>query len=813
MSYPELLLPVGDKEMLLAAVHNGADAVYMGVPGWNARGRTEDFNLDELKEMIEYAKLRGLRCYLAMNVLIFQRELEELSPYLYELIKLKPDAFILQDIGLARLIRSIAPNQEIHASTQMTLSSVEALHLIQNIGFSRAVLARELSLEQIQSIQENTSIELEVFVHGALCVSYSGQCLTSEAFGGRSANRGQCAQSCRLPYTLFVDGVQKNTDKGNYLFSPFDLSSIDLIPQLKQIGIQSLKVEGRLKSPEYVAAVTQAYRSQIDESFYSKENQESLEVLFSRGLKQGFLKGVDHQEFINQSFSNHHGEYLGSLEKIENRGVYIHSKASLKAGDGLLFENQHCSLGARLYHIEVSSKDFLHLSFSKEFDLSQLQKGMRVYRNDSPSLEKKLQNSYKNRENEKKIPINISLTAQVNERLQLIFSDGQNTVKVYGDILEKAHKIRENLQKHLIKELAALSGSPYRVEKLDLNVSADIFLLDKTLRSLKQKAVTQLNEIRLQKHLPIVFKEPKEISLLQKNTLKNNNQETSVSVLIRKPEQLEALQGTSIQKVILDLDWGVELSSPFEKAKSMGLKVGIATLRIHQPNENHYLNRILRLKPDFVLIRNLGALYFFKDKGIQLTGDYSLNISNSLSADWFFEQGLHTIHPSWDLNSTQLFELLDASTASNFEIALHQYMPAFHTRHCVFAALLSQAKDFPDCQKVCTKHQVELLDHKGEKHFLKSDAECRNTLFVGKPQSALKLLKGLQEKGTTQFRIELLDENISLATRKINWYQQAISRELSIEEAMVQIGVEEKYGLSEGQLFNKSTWKDKKKCT
>ena len=224
--------------MLTAAVNNGADAVYFGVPHWNARGRTEDFSFEDVAEMIRYARIRGVRTFLAMNVLVFEREIRDLPEFLERLIALEPDAFIIQDIGLARLIRAIAPSQEIHASTQMTLSSAESVNLAAQLGFNRAVLARELSLKEIASIKSATDLELEVFIHGALCVSYSGQCLTSENFGGRSANRGQCAQSCRLPYRIFVDGKEYRDTDAKYLFSPHDLCALPKLKELEEIGVR-----------------------------------------------------------------------------------------------------------------------------------------------------------------------------------------------------------------------------------------------------------------------------------------------------------------------------------------------------------------------------------------------------------------------------------------------------------------------------------------------------------------------------------------------------------------------------------------------
>jgi putative protease len=260
--------------MLVAAVNNGADAVYFGVAHWNARGRTEDFTFEDVAEMIRYARVRGVRTFLAMNVLVFEREIRDLPEFLERLIALEPDAFIIQDIGLARLIRAIAPNQEIHASTQMTLSSAESVNLAAQLGFNRAVLARELSLKEIASIKGATDLELEVFIHGALCVSYSGQCLTSENFGGRSANRGQCAQSCRLPYRIFVDGKEYRDTDAKYLFSPHDLCALPKLKELVEIGVDSLKVEGRLKSPEYVAAVSKAYRKALDNQPLQNKDKE-----------------------------------------------------------------------------------------------------------------------------------------------------------------------------------------------------------------------------------------------------------------------------------------------------------------------------------------------------------------------------------------------------------------------------------------------------------------------------------------------------------------------------------------------------------
>lgn len=816
--------------MLTAAINNGANAVYFGVPHWNARGRTEDFTFENVEEMIQYARARGVRTFLAMNVLVFEREIISLPEFLERLISLKPDAFIIQDIGLARLIRAIAPDQEIHASTQMTLSSAEAINLVKSIGFNRAVLARELSLKEIAAIKATTDLELEVFVHGALCVSYSGQCLTSENFGGRSANRGQCAQSCRLPYRIFVDGKEYLDTEAKYLFSPHDLCALPKLDNLAEIGVDSLKVEGRLKSPEYVAAVSNAYRKALDKLSLQEKDKEPLEVLFSRGLRTGWLDGDNHQDLVDGTFSNHHGQFLGQVTKTSGNGVTIelYPDANLpQPGDGILFEDpkHDISIGARLFGIKATAKDGTTvLTFSREFDTRKITGSMKCYRNDSPTLERELRKTFTEREYMKRSPVSMVLSGKIGKPLQLELQDDKHNIVLAEseNILEESRNQNDNAEKLLRelaqKELSALSGTAYRLESLSVDVDPGAFIPGKWLRMLRQSAIEKLDALRC-KWKPLKPSAIAGHTLLNSvkvgTKLANGNatrEETPViSVLVRNPEQITALQGLPIQNVIMDFDWGVKYEKSLQQIREQGFKAGMATLRIHKPGENHYLKNILRLAPDFALIRNLGALSILRESGIPLAGDYSLNAANSLSYDWLLSQGLATLHPSWDLNSAQLFDLLESIDASKLELTLHQYMPAFHSEYCAFARALTTGRRFPECGKICTQHKVEILDHKGERHFLQSDAECRNTLFVGKPQSALKLLPNLRKAGVSHFRIEMLQESAETVRQKVLIYTQAILEKMSIEDAIRQAGVQEKYGLSDGQLFNETIWEDRKK--
>ncbi len=820
-----------------------------------------------------------------MNILIFEREIQELPEFLERLIALKPDAFIIQDIGLARLIKAISPEQEIHASTQMTLASSEAVNLVKDIGFSRAVLARELSAKQIAQIKSLTDLELEVFIHGALCVSYSGQCLTSENFGGRSANRGQCAQSCRLPYRIFVDGKEWKDPKARYLFSTRDLCALPKLEELREIGVESLKVEGRLKSPEYVATVSHAYRKALEilsekgykandagnEAGLTAQDLEPLEVLFSRGLNTGWLDGVNHQELVDGSFSNHHGEFIGTVVQVERGGVIVELEdkpvpCTLLPGDGILFEEYRAEpeprqTGSRLYKATWSAsshdsrraenargnargnatKSQVRLEFGREFNLRKVSYGMKVYRNDSPALEKELHKTFTDKSFAKHIPVCMTLEGKIGEPLKLTICESTKTsanetrtVTAEGAILEAARNevAPDALQTIAKKELSALSATAYVLDKLEIKLPANAFLPGKVLRTLRQEAVQAFDEKRLQwkelapsanagreflrnvsvKEIPAgVHPGLRSGAGTRGSTTNSPKNRRTITVLVRRPEQIDALQGLDIDKVVMDFDWGVKYDEPLERIHKLGFEAGIATLRIHKPSENHYIKQILTLMPEFALVRNLGSLALLKDSGIPMVGDYSLNATNSASYDWLLAQGLEKLHPSWDLNSTQLFDLLKNIDGSKLELALHQYMPAFHSEYCAFARALTTGRRFPECKKICTQHKVEILDHKGERHFLQSDAECRNTLFVGKPQSALKLLPRLIAQNVSSYRLELLDEEPESVRRKIDIYTQAIRGKLDIDTAISKAGVEEKYGLSEGQLFNQSVWQDRKK--
>ena len=316
LTMPELLAPAGNWDCAKAAVACGADAIYFGLPQFNARLRADNFTNEDLPKLMKYLHAHGVRGFVTMNTLIFSGELEQAEAQLRLMESCDVDAIIVQDLGIAHLAAQITPNLELHASTQMTISSPEGLTFVQELfPLKRAVLARELSLDEIRRFptDANQRVPLEVFVHGALCVAYSGQCLTSESLGQRSANRGECAQACRMPYTLVVDGEERELGEVRYLLSPQDLAAVDVIPDLIDAGVASFKIEGRLKSPEYVTAVTSVYRKAIDQALGLKgnsiqaEDRYSLEMTFSRGLTSGWLEGTNHPHLTHGKFGKKRG--------------------------------------------------------------------------------------------------------------------------------------------------------------------------------------------------------------------------------------------------------------------------------------------------------------------------------------------------------------------------------------------------------------------------------------------------------------------------------------------------------------------------
>lgn len=817
---PELLAPVGNWEMCLAAVHNGADAIYLGMPGFNARGRAKTFSLDELKEIIEFCHLYGVKVFLAFNVLIFEREIKECAKLLADVLPLAPDALIVQDIGLVRLIKEMAPNQIVHASTQMTITSHEAISEISDLKIKRVVVGREVSIPEIRRIREHTAVEIETFVHGALCVAYSGQCLTSEALGGRSANRGQCAQACRLAYDLIVDGEERELGDRRYLVSPKDLCGLDDVEELISAGVNSFKIEGRLKSAEYVASTVKNYRERIDSPKDSQSNSSAvaeLKLAYARDFFSGWLHGVNHQKLVDGRYSQHHGIEAGEILSISPGWVKVKSSYHIQPGDGVLFAHfkNNFESGAKVFEVREQGNNSYALSFANSFDLSKLSAGMRLFINSSDSHTQRLKSSYHDKNRLKKIPVLALLNGAVGEPLTLTLIDAlDNSVSVQSESTLLVAKQAPLTSEFLKAEIGALGGTPFSLAHFESHVVGALFIHQREIKELRRRATQRLEALQKEREAVPLLKLEAVNKWIDDQYPKIDSQvkaAPALHILIREMKQIDALKGLSLGVIYLDFEFGKDYTVAVQKLREMGHKIGIATTRILKPGETAHLKVIERLEPDVVLIRNLGALHYFRNKGLPLVADFSLNITNSLTAQWYESKGVLRLCPSYDLKAEQLFELLGSSDPSHYEVTVHQYIPEFHMEHCVFAAFLSKGSSFRDCGRPCEKYRVELRDNTGNIHPLKADAECRNTMFSGKAQSAARSIAKLVNCGVGNFRVEALYESPQELRQKIESYLALLNGQSAPLNTLSQLGVVEKYGVTEGQLYNIRSWKDRKK--
>lgn len=814
---PEILAPVATLEMCQAAIHNGADAIYLGMPYFNARGRTSDLSIDELKSITELCHLYGVKVFIALNILIFQDELQKVTDLLREVITLSPDAFIVQDIGLIRLIKKIAPHQTVHASTQMTVTNYEAINLTADLDIARYVLGREVSIGEMQKIRDNTDTELEVFVHGALCVSYSGQCLTSERIGGRSANRGQCAQSCRMPYDLIVDGEKRELGEKRYLVSPQDLCALGDVAKLQEIGIDSFKIEGRLKSPEYVASTVKSYKDKVRGQV--PHDTSKLETVYSRGFFNGWMEGVNHQQLVNALYSNHHGRKIGIVTSIRPDSITLKCEYPLSAGEGLVFCDftSGQEFGSQVYEVRQLSPGELKVSLANSFELEKISSGMTVFCNSSPKFEKEVRATFTNRDLAKRITVDAFVSGAPGEKmcLSLRDQDGNSVTAMSSAVLQEPMKAP--LTYDFVKsEIAALSGTCFELGNFNFELAAAAYIHQKEIKELRRSACKLLLEKRSIRNAPELLE--LDLSSWYRSEFapaekpKSVQEQAELIILLRDYSQIDALENFTPSTVYLDFEFGKEYEPALKKLQQFGHKTGIATTRILKPGETGHLKQIVRLKPDVILVRNLGALYFLRDSGIELVADFSLNVTNSLTAKWLLSKNVSRFCPSYDLNQQQLMNLLDVTGGESFEVTIHQYMPAFHMEHCVFAAFLSNGSSYRDCGRPCEKHRVELRDTNGAIHPLKADAECRNTMFHGIPQSSARLIPDLISRGVQRFRFEALYETAGQLRIKLDAYLKAVRQKISTEDLFEKLQISEKYGVSEGQIHNIGQYRDRKKA-
>lgn len=803
---PELLAPAGNWDCARAAVANGADAIYFGLPKFNARMRADNFSEADLPELMAFLHQHGVRGFVAFNTLVFAGELEDAAAQLRLIQEAGVDAIIVQDIGLARMAHEMAPGLELHASTQMTITSPEALSFLnQNLGLDRAVIARENSLREIHLFHANEpdAVPLEVFVHGALCVAYSGQCLTSESLGQRSANRGECAQACRMPYDLVVDGEEVDLGDKRYLLSPQDLAGIDEIPSLLAEGVTSFKIEGRLKTPEYVAAVTRVYRKAIDEALAgqpepaSAKDRYELEMSFSRGLYSGWLHGVNHQELAHARFGKKRGAFVGYVETTGRDWVTVKSQVPLQPGDGVVFDtggDTDKEQGGRIYEIQGKK-----LSFQRgKIDFRQMKAGDRIWKTDDPKLNAELQRSYTKGDSLKAATTPVTWRVEGAVGTSLVLTDLSSGKSVEsGQDLEHARSRPLNAE-FLFQQLGRLGNTPFHLESLDYQLDGEVILPVSELNRMRRALVEQLETPELVR---------RGVTSVAVGDLLPKSEATSAGpmqlrVLCRDEAQLEAALDEDADLIYLDLEDVRRYRDVVTRVRSShpDAQLFLATPRIQKAGETGLFRVIERANPHGVLVRNLGGVGYFQEREISMIGDFSLNVANPISAEFFIRQGLQNLTVSYDLNIRQVLDLLETAPPDWFELTLHQHMPMFHMEHCVFCAFLSTGTDFTNCGRPCESHEVQMRDRVGQLHVLSADVGCRNTLFNGRAQSGARFFANLHQAGLRKFRVELLKETGEEARDVIRTYRDLLEGKSQGEELWQRLQVESRLGVVEGTL-------------
>ena len=840
LKLPELLAPAGDWDCARAAVENGADAIYFGLDRFNARMRAQNFTEADLPALMEFLHRRGVRGYVTFNTLVFTDELADAEDYLRSVISAGVDAAIVQDVGICRLIRRISPDFPIHGSTQLTVTSPAGVEFARSLGCELVVLARENSIREIEAIQtaqrDQASVAgtpaplpLEVFVHGALCVAYSGQCLTSESLGGRSANRGECAQACRMPYELVSDGQTVDLGDRRYLLSPQDLSGLEVLPDLVRAGVRSLKIEGRLKSAEYVASITRVYRRALDQlaasasAESSSESRYELEMAFSRGLYTGWFRGINNQELAHARFGKKRGVYLGEVSAVGPNAVRLRLEGPLKPGDGVGFDAGRPDLpeeGGRIYGVRPLRDGFVELTFgSGAVDFQRIEAGHRLWKTDDPELNRDLRKTFEGEAPRQTRPLRFEVHGSAGAPMTLIVRDSEgHVVQVSSSILLMVAQKRPMTVESLGDSLGRLGGTPFHLGGMEVHLEGALILPVSELNRLRREAIAQLEILRAApriwsllpaapgSHSVAAAVRPDSIPTVPSTTAAKTPE---LIALVRSLAQLDAALRCGVTTIYCDFEDPKkyrEAVTTFHTAYGCSVAPGaarpeiwVAPPRVFKPGEEWILKQVLSSNADGYLVRNPEHLRFFA--GQRRRGDFSLNVANPLAADWFItHQQLERVTVSYDLNAEQVAGLLRAAPPEWFELTLHQHMPLFHMEHCVFCAFLSQGTDYSNCGRPCDKHVVKLRDRTGAEHPLKADSGCRNTVFNARAQTGAESLGRFLELGARVFRIEFVDETAEQVATVIGRYRALLRGEITGQALWQELKLSSQLGVTRGQF-------------
>ena len=771
----ELLSPAGDFECLKAAVQNGANCIYFGANLFSARAYANNFDDDELAKAIEYCKIRGVKTNLTLNILIKDDELESAFNVAKKAYESGIDAIIVQDLGLAKMLIKNFPDLPIHASTQMSVHNLQGVLELQELGFSRVVLSRELSIEEIEYICENSNIEIECFVHGALCISYSGQCLFSSMIGGRSGNRGKCAQSCRLPYEL-IENEKTTLDKG-YLLSPRDLCSLDYLPRLINCGVKSLKVEGRMKSPEYVATVTRIYRKYINLAKSNKpykineQDRKDLMQVFNRGnFSSGHLNPHANKDLIFSEKPNNMGLFLGHVAKYNpSKGlITLNLNEPVEIGDTIALEKETgtytiSELMTKNTNIKTANpNDFVTIGRMK----GNIKVGDKIYKMSSKQLTTLAYSSFENDIQTKKIPLNCEIKIVKNSPISIHISSAcdleiYRKLDIYCEIdAIPTDSIKHPLEKEkVISQITKTNNTPYYFKNIKIKLDENTFLPNiKALNELRRTALTLVEDFAKSKIQRATNKEFENMNYYNKT-----NQEKSISLLLNKinlNEDYTSLQG--INNIYIPLKFFTQ--KKYEQiindlSNKFNLYIYLPTI-IKSNYRNLLAANIEKTINTYnikgFILSNISNFKFLKDfntENFEFIANYTFNIFNQRTLAELDKLGINKFTISPELDKSTIDKFLEIS---NQELICYGRTPLMNMNYC---PLGKSNRCYPECTMKCnTNNNYYLKDRLNLKFPIEPDnIQTVSTLYNSKITS----IAPNDFENITSLRIDILEENIS----------------------------------------------------
>lgn len=761
----ELLAPVGSFDSLKAAVQNGANAVYLGGKDFSARASANNFDREELKEAVKYAHIRDVRVFVTTNTLIKQNELEDFVEYAKFLYDIDVDAIIMQDIGAAMLIHELLPDFELHASTQMVAHSLEDVQYLESIGFKRVVLARELTVEEIKYICDNANVDIEIFVHGALCVCYSGGCLMSSMIGNRSGNRGRCAQPCRQKYTMIdISTGEEIHNNGDYLLSTKDLNTIEEIDKIIDTGVLSLKIEGRMKKPEYVATVIKSYRDAIDEYETTKkvnisdETMEDLYTIFNRKFTKGLILGEVGEEVMNSNVPNNQGLYVGKVVDYNKKAkrLKIKLEGTLKKGDGI-------NLGGGTIGRIIKGKDITQIGYKGEtieLDfIGEAKKNQLVFKTSDTDLIDRAQKTYTQDKEFAKSLIDAEISIKLDSYPELRLIDkNENIVTVQGDkLVEKALKVALSEEK-IETQIKKLGNTPYEIDQLKINLDEGVSMPISLINQMRREAIELLDNARISVK-GRMYKD-NDIKYSPKIYSRNADNKSKIRVKVNNIEALKSILNLDIDMIYYEDVSTIEQAMTMANANNK--KLIYSAPRIVRNREYKRLEKSEEYCKDHVQISALGQVKYYKEnsESVKFDVDYYLNPFNSETINHYKKEGAETVCISQELN---LHEIKETTQYTDLEIetVAYGYIPMMLSEYCPMGVVARSCKKDKRCAN-CKESKYVLRDFKGEEYRVSQDIFCRSTIYNSSANCLINNLDELSEAGINIFRLDFTHETPEL---------------------------------------------------